>query len=111
MTKQLTGEQLGELAQFERFFHQAVEARYCSYPGAAAVDKILSIWNDMTGQARRVCAGCPEAIFHLITDMGTVYFAQKDAAEKAVCLPATAVKAQKASKPTPAKRKAVKAKK
>lgn len=37
--------------------------------------------------------------------------AEKEAAEKPVSLPATAMKAQKVSKPTPAKRKAVKAKK
>lgn len=111
MTKQLTGEQLAELAQYDRYFHQAVDARYCSYPGAAAIDSILRIWNDLTGQHRKVCRSCPENMFRLIADMGAVYFAQKEQAEKPVSLPVTAAKVQRASKPTPAKRKAVKAKK
>lgn len=115
MTKQLSGEQLDALAKYDRYFHQAVEARYCSYPGAAAIDEMLRIWNDLTGQSRRVCRSCPDNMFRLVADLGTVYFAQKEraekeAAEKPVSLPATAMKAQRASKPMPARRKAVKAK-
>lgn len=108
MTKQLTSEQLAALGQYERYFHQAVDARYCSYPGLAAIDHMLRVWNDLTGQSRKVSGGCPDCIFHLVSDLGTVYFAQKaaqDAAlkaeaerqaaedrEKAVSLPATATK-------------------
>jgi len=71
------------------------------------------VWNDLTGQSRKVSGGCPDCIFHLVSDLGTVYFAQKihdailkaeaerqaaedraafNAYEKAVSLPATATK-------------------
>lgn len=83
MTKQLSGEQLAALAKYDRYFHQAVEARYCSYPGAAAIDEMLRIWNALTGQSRRVCRSCPDNMFRLVADLGTVYFAQKAAQEAA----------------------------
>lgn len=83
MTKQLTSEQLAALGQYERYFHQAVDARYCSYPGLAAIDHMLRVWNDLTGQSRKVSGGCPDCIFHLVSDLGTVYFAQKAAQEAA----------------------------
>lgn len=133
MTKQLTGEQLAELAQYDRYFHQAVDARYCSYPGAAAIDNILRIWNALTGQHRKVCRSCPENMFRLIADMGAVYFAQKaahdtalkaeaerqaaedraafNAYEKAVSLPATATKPASKGRIPKAKKSPVKAKK
>lgn len=133
MTKQLSGEQLAALAKYDRYFHQAVEARYCSYPGAAAIDEMLRIWNDLTGQSRRVCRSCPDNMFRLVADLGTVYFAQKpahDAAlkaeaerqaaedraafnayEKAVSLPATATKPASKGRAPKAKKNPVKAKK
>lgn len=133
MTKQLTSEQLAALAQYERYFHQAVDARYCSYPGLAAIDHMLRVWNDLTGQSRKVSGGCPDCIFHLVSDLGTVYFAQKaahdavlkaeaerqaaedraafNAREKAVSLPATATKTTSKGITLKAKKSPAKAKK
>ena len=81
MTKQLTKEQLSALEKFERFFNQAIGARYCSYPGSAGVEEMLSIWNEVTGEERRIRGGCSVCIFHLVSDLGTLYFAQKEAVE------------------------------
>lgn len=77
MTKQLTKEQLAVLVQYERLFRQAIDARYCSYPGTEGVNKMLEIWNDVTGEGRRMRPGCSTCIFHLVQDLGTLYFAQK----------------------------------
>ena len=133
MTKQLTSEQLAALEQYERYFHQAVDARYCSYPGLAAIDHMLRVWNDLTGQSRKVSGGCPDCIFHLVSDLGTVYFAQKaahdavlkaeaerqaaedraafNAREKAVSLPATATKPASKGRTPKVKNSPAKAKK
>lgn len=81
MTKQLTQEQLSALEKYERFFDQAIGARYCSYPGQGGVDEMLSIWNELTGEGRHIRGGCSTCIFHLVMDLGTIYYAQKKAVE------------------------------
>lgn len=82
MTKQLNKEQLHTLEKYERYFAQAVGARYCSYPGQAGVTEMLGIWNEVTGEGRKIRQGCSTCIFHLVVDLGTIYLAQKAEAEK-----------------------------
>ena len=87
----LTAAQVHELAPFERFFAQATTAAWCSYPGQPAIDIMLDIWKALTGQEHPYQQGCPNCLLNLVRDMGTVYFAQKDAvlaAEKAAEIPA-----------------------
>lgn len=82
MTKQLNKEQLHTLEKYERYFAQAVGARYCSYPGQAGVTEMLGIWNEVTGEGRKIRQGCSTCIFHLVVDLGTLYLAQKAEASK-----------------------------
>lgn len=82
MTKQLNKEQLHTLEKYERYFAQAVGARYCSYPGQAGVTEMLGIWNEVTGEGRKIRQGCSTCIFHLVVDLGTLYLAQKAEATK-----------------------------
>lgn len=82
MTKQLNKEQLAVLEKYERFFNQAVGARYCSYPGQAGVTEMLSIWNEVTKENRTIRQGCSTCIFHLVVDLGTLYLAQKAEMQK-----------------------------
>lgn len=82
MTKQLNKEQLHTLEKYERYFAQAVGARYCSYPGQAGVTEMLGIWNEVTGEGRKIRQGCSTCIFHLVVDLGTLYLAQKAEAAK-----------------------------
>ena len=87
----LTAAQVHELAPFERFFAQATTAAWCSYPGQAAIDKMLDVWTSLTGKPHSYRPGCPFCLLNLVRDMGSVYFAQKDAvlaAEKAAEIPA-----------------------
>lgn len=82
MTKQLNKEQLHTLEKYERYFAQAVGARYCSYPGQAGVTEMLGIWNEVTGEGRKIRQGCSTCIFHLVVDLGTLYLAQKAEMQK-----------------------------
>lgn len=82
MTKQLNKEQFHTLEKYERFFNQAVGARYCSYPGVAGVSEMLGIWNEVTGEGRKIRQGCSTCIFHLVVDLGTLYLAQKAEMQK-----------------------------
>lgn len=78
--KLLTADQVRELAPFERFFAQATTAAWCSYPGQAGINKMQDIWTSMTGRPYPYQPGCANCLLNLVRDMGTVYFAQKDAA-------------------------------
>ncbi len=82
MTKQMNKEQFHTLEKYERFFSQAVGARYCSYPGQAGVAEMLGIWNEVTGEGRKIRQGCSTCIFHLVVDLGTLYLAQKAEMQK-----------------------------
>ena len=82
MTKQLNKEQFHTLEKYERFFNQAVGARYCSYPGVTGVSEMLGIWNEVTGEGRKIRQGCSTCIFHLVVDLGTLYLAQKAEMQK-----------------------------
>ena len=106
----LTKEQLAALAPYERFFKQAIEARYCSFPGEVGIDLMKETWKAVTGQERHVQRGCSRCLFNLVEDIAAIYFADKaeaEAAEKA----AEEKKPAETSKPSPAKKNAPKAKK
>ena len=106
MTKQLNKEQLHSLEKYERFFNQAVGARYCSYPGQAGVDEMLGIWNEVTGEGRKIRPGCSTCIFHLVMDLGTIYLAQKAEADKAAAAAAAKKAEEERKKKEEAEKKA-----
>lgn len=81
--RQLTAAQITELQPYERHFKQATEAAWCSYPGQAAIDKMRDIWLDLTGTKYPYQPGCSNCLLNLVRDLGHIYFAQKEAAEKA----------------------------
>lgn len=103
MKKQVlfTDNQMEELAKYERFFRQAQDARFCSWPGRDGLDQMLAIWNAATGEGRRIMPGCGECLFHLVYDVSTLYYAQKTAQEaaKAAEAPAAPKKAKSPAKP------------
>lgn len=75
----LTAEQIHELAPYELNFKQATEAAWCSYPGQAGIAKMCDIWQSITGSPYPYSPGCPNCLLNLVRDLGTLYFAQKDA--------------------------------
>lgn len=104
----LTPEQMQELAPYERNFTQATKAAYCSYPGQAGIDKMLDIWESLTGSKYPYQPGCANCLLNLVRDMGTIYFAQKDAMQKADAETAKAPVAEPAKSPKPKTRKSAK---
>ena len=112
MTKQLTADQVQTLSAYERYFTQATRAAWCSYPGQAAIHKMLDIWAELTGSPYPYKPGCPNCLLNLVRDMGHIYFAAKEA-ESAAKVAQTAAEAEtpaKAGKTTPKKKKAAKTK-
>lgn len=73
----LTAQQMKELAPYERNFEQATQAAYCSYPGQAGIDKMLDIWQSITGSKYPYQPGCANCLLNLVRDMGTLYMVQK----------------------------------
>lgn len=99
---QLTAEQMAALQPLERYFHQAVRANYCSWPGQANIDIMVRTWEALTGTRYPMRSSCSTCILNLVRDLGTIYLAQEKPVEEP--------KVEKVGKTTPAKRKAGKRK-
>ena len=95
----MTDEQFQALAQYEDRFTTAINAKWCRYPGLAALQTMVSVYNSVTGQTLRLNSGCSRCVLHVVQDTGRLYFAEK-ARREAV----QATEAVKASE-TPAKKK------
>lgn len=116
MRNTLTADQVQALEGYERIFTQATKAAWCSYPGKAAIAKMLDVWQSLTGHPYPYKPGCPNCLLNLVRDMGTLYFAAKEAqaAEAAAKADSFAVESgtpTEPSKTTTAKKAAKKAKK
>lgn len=109
MTHTFTSEQLEALAPYEERFREAATG-WCRRIVPSDVETILGVWNAATGQDRKVNLGCRRCILNLLSDTGTLYFAQTAAlrAEKAAT---SDEKPAEVAKPHPAPKKAATAKK
>lgn len=65
------------LATIEPKLKTAVEARWISHLPQSAIDRMLEIWESITGTKRAFRMGCGTCILNLAIDLGTLYFAQK----------------------------------
>lgn len=110
MKARLTEGQMKALKPYERNFHQAVDAHYCSSLTDRDTNLMRAVWEEMTGAPRIGWRnGCGSCVLHLVQDLGTIYLAQQ--AEEASAVTAEATKPAEASNPTPAQKAAPKAKK
>lgn len=73
----MTDEQFQALAQYEDRFRTAIDAKWCRYPGLAALQTMVSVYNSVTGQGIRINSGCSRCVLHVVQDAGRVYFAEK----------------------------------
>ena len=73
----MTDEQFAALAQFEDRFTTATKANWCRYPGLAALQTMVSVYNSVTGRGIRINSGCSRCVLHVVQDAGRVYFAEK----------------------------------
>ena len=85
MSKQgkLTAEDMAFLGTIEKNLRTAVEARWVSRMAGSSVDRMLEIWERLTGQSRTHSRGCNTCILHLTIDLGILYFQQKAAENEA----------------------------
>ena len=73
----LTDEQFTTLSTWEENFDTAVRAKWALNPGASALQVIVNVWNEATGEGRRLNVGCADCIFTLLKDAGSLYFQEK----------------------------------
>jgi hypothetical protein len=79
----LTAEQIKELSQYESHFKTAIESRYAKYPGANGVKVIHSIYKQVAKNVPPLNASCSSCIFRLLTEVGAIYFKDKEEMQKA----------------------------
>ena len=77
-----TAEQLKALEPFEQHFTTAIRSKYARYPGVNGVRIIHGIYATAVKTAPALHASCSSCIFRLLTDVGTLYFKDKEELEK-----------------------------
>ena len=101
----MTDEQFQALAQYEDRFTTAINAKWCRYPGLAALQTMVSVYNSVTGQTLRLNSGCSRCVLHVVQDTGRLYFAEKARREAVQATETARVSETPAKKKRPAKRK------
>ena len=101
----MTDEQFQALAQYEDRFTTAVNAKWCRYPGLAALQTMVSVYNSVTGKTLRLNSGCSRCVLHVVQDTGRIYFAEKARREAVQATETARVSETPAKKKRPAKRK------
>ena len=101
----MTDEQFQALAQYEDRFTTAINAKWCRYPGLAALQTMVSVYNSVTGQTLRLNSGCSRCVLHVVQDTGRLYFAEKARREAVQATEVARVSETPAKKKRPAKRK------
>lgn len=77
-----TNEQLKALEPYEQHFTTAIRSKYARYPGVNGVRIIHGIYATAVKTAPALNASCSSCIFRLLTDVGTLYFKDKEELEK-----------------------------
>lgn len=80
----LTDEQFELLKKYEAQFRTAVNAKWANNPGTAALNQIHNVMVQLTGRNVRLNTSCSTCVLRLLTDMGTIYFADKAKRESRV---------------------------
>ena len=101
----MTDEQFQALAQYEDRFTTAINAKWCRYPGLAALQTMVSVYNSVTGQTLRLNSGCSRCVLHIVQDTGRLYFAEKARREAVQATETARASETPAKKKRPAKRK------
>ena len=77
-----TAEQLKALEPYEKHFTTAIRSRYARYPGVNGVRIIHSIYASAVKGVGKINGSCSSCIFRLLTDVGILYFKDKEELEK-----------------------------
>ena len=95
--KQLTTEQMAYLSKFESRMHTATNSQWCSAMSATELQGVTDILNYALESNRRSNANCASCVLETMTDIGRIYFAQKEA-ESATSTKKVATRPTKAAK-------------
>lgn len=74
----LTKDQYAKVKEYERFLESAVVSRWSRNPGAAALKILHEVHGEVTGIKARLNTSCPSCILRLLTELGNIYFADKE---------------------------------
>ena len=66
------------LAQFEDNMRTAINSRWARHPGFNVMPRLAEIYNAATGQHRHVNASCQGCVLDFLTDLGRLYFEDKE---------------------------------
>lgn len=78
----LTAEQLKALEPYEQHFTTAIRSKYARYPGVNGVRIIHGIYSEVVKGVPPINTSCSSCIFRLLTEVGTLYFKDKEDQEK-----------------------------
>ena len=73
----LTDEQYEMLSAYETQLRTAVRSRWARFPGTSAMVKIHKIHNEVFKRKTVLNSSCSSCVLRLLTEIGTVYFADK----------------------------------
>ena len=94
----LNEEEMTFLATIEPKLKTAVEARWISHLPQSAIDRMLEIWEALSGTKRAFRMGCGTCILNLAVDLGTLYFAKKEDEKRIAAELAAKKKAEEAAR-------------
>lgn len=70
------------LIPFEQNFRTAIRSRWSRFPGSAALTIMHGIYVQVTGNNQRLNASCSTCILRLLTELGNIYFKDKEDREE-----------------------------
>lgn len=73
----LTDNQYETLSAYETQLRTAVRSRWARFPGTSAMVKIHKIHNEVFKRKTVLNSSCSSCVLRLLTEVGTVYFADK----------------------------------
>lgn len=90
VARKLNPDELAALAPLEDGLRSAANAGWMRWPGRAAVETALRVWEAAYGASYKLNTGCGRCVRNLFADLGRMYFSQKGApAGKAASKPGT----------------------
>lgn len=78
----LTDDQFIALSKYETQLRTAVKSRWARFPGTASLVEIHRIQEDVYGRKTSLNTSCSSCVLRLLTEMGNIYFADKEEREK-----------------------------
>lgn len=77
VARDLTPAELEVLAPLEASLRSAATAGWMRWPGRAAVESALRVWEAAYGASYKLNTGCGRCVRNLFADLGRLYFSQK----------------------------------